>query len=85
MSRNERLLISAQVGLLVASATLACSVSSEASDWQPLSLFVLLLAGRCQRVFRLDVKAIHISAAFLAHVLAMTLLGPAPATVIGLS
>ena len=84
MSRNERLLLGGQTALLISSATLAASLS-EASEWHPLGLFGLLLAfALISEFFRLRVKSAHISAGFLAHVLAMILLGPAPATVIGL-
>jgi putative nucleotidyltransferase with HDIG domain len=84
VSRNERLLLGGQTALLILSAALAASLS-EASDWHPLGLLGLLLAfALISEFFRLRVKSAHISAGFLAHVLAMILLGPAPATVIGL-
>jgi putative nucleotidyltransferase with HDIG domain len=84
VSRNERLLLGGQTALLIFSATLAARLS-EASDWHPLGLFGLLLAfALISEFFRMRVKSAHISAGFLAHVLAMILLGPAPATVIGL-
>jgi putative nucleotidyltransferase with HDIG domain len=83
VSRNERLLLGAQIALLGCSATVAVLLS-ESSDWRPLALFALLLAlALVSELFRLSVKSAHISAGFLSLVLAMILLGPAPATVIG--
>jgi putative nucleotidyltransferase with HDIG domain len=83
VSRNERLLLVGQTILLVVSTALAASLSTP-SDWQPLSLFALLLGlGVVSEFFRLSVKRAHVSAGFLSLVLAMILLGPAPATVIG--
>jgi hypothetical protein len=57
---------------------------SESADWQPLSLFVLLLAvAVVSETFRLQAKHLNISAAFLAISLGMVLLGPAPAALLG--
>jgi putative nucleotidyltransferase with HDIG domain len=83
VSRNERLLLGGQTALLIFATALAVHLS-ESSDWKPLSLFWLLLAlGTVSEFFRLSVKRAHVSAGFLSLVLAMILLGPAPATVIG--
>ncbi len=57
---------------------------SEADDWQPPALFFLLLVvAVVSEAFRLETRRIHISAAFLAIVLAMALLGPSPAALLG--
>jgi putative nucleotidyltransferase with HDIG domain len=59
---------------------------SSRQDWQQLNLFFLLLGlAVVSCVFRLDWKSLHISAAFLAIALTMTLLGPAPAVVVGVA
>jgi putative nucleotidyltransferase with HDIG domain len=85
VSRNERLLLAAQIALLIISATLAV-VLSEVADWQPLSLFCLLLTlAVLSELFPIESKNGFISVSFLALVLAMALLGPSPAVVIGVT
>ena len=57
-----------------------------ASDWEPITLFLLLLAlSVVSELFRLETANLHISATFLSVVLAMTLLGPTPAAVLGVT
>jgi putative nucleotidyltransferase with HDIG domain len=81
--RPERALLVGQVVLTIVCALLA-ALHSRATHWDPLALFWLLLAlSVVSEMYRLDTKSLHISATFLALVLAMTLLGPAPAAVIG--
>lgn len=83
MRGRERALLGAQIASLPASA-LACFLLSDAADWRPLGLFWLLLLLACaSELLRLRIKGFYISASFLSLVLAMTLLGPAPAVVIG--
>jgi putative nucleotidyltransferase with HDIG domain len=83
VSRNERLLLSAQMGLLAGSALLACALS-RAGDWQPVALGVLILSlATLSELFPIESKTGSISGSFLALVLAMTLLGPSPAAAIG--
>jgi putative nucleotidyltransferase with HDIG domain len=85
VTRQERLLVAGQLGLTAASAA-AAAAFSDASDWQPVKLFALLLCLAVgSEAFRLETKTFHISAAFLAIVLAMALLGPTPAGVIGVA
>jgi putative nucleotidyltransferase with HDIG domain len=74
---------------LVAGALLALSLggavaSSRAADWRPLPLVVLLfvLAVASDMVI-VEIRNLRLSGAFLALVLAMALLGPAPAAAIG--
>jgi putative nucleotidyltransferase with HDIG domain len=58
-------------------------LSTEA-DWSPTSLFVVLLVlAVLSEPFRLGTKNFYVTTSFLALVLAMTLLGPAPASVLG--
>jgi putative nucleotidyltransferase with HDIG domain len=59
---------------------------SHASDWQPTALVGLLLV-LCigSDVMTVEVRNVRITGSFLAIVLAMALLGPAPAAVIGAS
>ena len=85
MSRNERVLLSAQTGLLGVSTTLAILLSTS-SDWPSLSLFWLLLGlASLSELFPIESKNGFISVSFLALVLAMALLGPTPAVVIGVT
>jgi putative nucleotidyltransferase with HDIG domain len=83
MSRNERILVGGQGVLLVSSIALA-AVLSNARDWDPPALFALLVGlAVVSQSFRLRAKTFNISAAFLAIVLAMILMGPAPAVAVG--
>lgn len=85
MRGRERALLAAQVASFVTCAVVACLVS-ETGDWEPPGLFALLLVlALASELFRLRIRALYISASFLAIVLAMTLLGPTPAVVIGIS
>jgi putative nucleotidyltransferase with HDIG domain len=56
---------------------------SEREDWQPTLFVLLLVLAVVSEAFRLETQRIKISAAFLSLVLAMTLLGPAPAAALG--
>jgi putative nucleotidyltransferase with HDIG domain len=83
VSRTERLLVAGQLSLLGISAAGVVALS-EKSDWHPMSLLLLLLGvAVVSDAFKLRTERITISAAFLALVLAMTLLGPAPAALLG--
>ena len=83
MSRRERALVAAQAVLLLGSAVLA-GLLSDARDWDPPALFFMLLGlAVVSEAFRLKTKTFTISAAFLSIVLAMILLGPAPAVLVG--
>jgi putative nucleotidyltransferase with HDIG domain len=72
-----------QLAVLCVSA-IAGILLSTAADWTPTSLFGLLLAlAVLSEPFRLDTKNFYVTTSFLSLVLAMTLLGPTPASVIG--
>jgi putative nucleotidyltransferase with HDIG domain len=80
---TERALLAGQTAL-TAGSVIAAVLLSDAGDWHPLPLLLLLLAlAVVSETFRLETKTFNISAAFLALVLAMVLLGPTPAAVIG--
>jgi len=82
VTRNERVLVVGQ-GLLLGGSAIAAVLLSEREDWQ-LDLFVLLSAVAVMNgAVQLETKRFKVSAEFLALVLAMTLLGPAPAACIG--
>ena len=73
--------IALTVGSLVAGIAL-----SQSADWEPVSLFLLLLGvSIVSEAFRLETRNLNISATFLAVVLAMTLLGPTPAAALGVT
>jgi putative nucleotidyltransferase with HDIG domain len=83
VTRSQRTFVVGQGLLLVGSAVAAATVSKQA-DWESLSLFaVLLLLAVASEAFRIVTRRITVSAAFLTLVLAMTLMGPAPAAALG--
>ena len=79
----RRTLVAFQLAVLCVSA-LAAVLLSTSADWAPTSLFLLLLAlALLSEPFRLDTKNFFVTTSFLSLVLAMTLLGPTPASAIG--
>jgi putative nucleotidyltransferase with HDIG domain len=84
VTRNERFLVVGQ-GLLLAGSAIAGAFLSKQEDWE-FSLFTLLLGvAVASGAFELETKRFKVSAAFLSLVLAMTLLGPAPAACLGVA
>jgi len=76
---TRRLLWSAE-GLLLAGAILAAAWLSHARDWHPFVLVALLLAlSLIGELVSFTIRGQRMSAGFVALVLAMSLLGPAPA------
>ena len=64
----------------------ATALVSSRPDWAPFEVFALLLViAVVSDAFPLEFRQIRITGSFLAIVLAATLLGPAPAVVIGVS
>jgi putative nucleotidyltransferase with HDIG domain len=85
MSPRSTSLIVAE-GALLALALAIAALSSSAADWQPVGLVVVLLAlALGTDLFAVSHEGQRISGSFLALVLAMALLGPAPATAIGVA
>jgi putative nucleotidyltransferase with HDIG domain len=83
VSRRPGLILAAQTAV-VAVAVVVAARSSQAADWQPLELVLLLFVlAAGSEVLTLHFRGVRISASFLAIVLAMALLGPAPAAAIG--
>jgi putative nucleotidyltransferase with HDIG domain len=82
---NKRLLWLAE-GLLLVGAVGAAAWMSSPEEWQPLELVVLLLALALvgQRLI-VEIRGQHLTASFIAVVLAMSLLGPAPAVLVGIA
>jgi putative nucleotidyltransferase with HDIG domain len=83
VTRRKGSILAAHVVVFLAALYVA-SLTSEAADWQPVELAVLLLMLAVgSDVLTVEVRGIRVSGAFLALVLAMTLLGPGPALAIG--
>jgi putative nucleotidyltransferase with HDIG domain len=67
-------------------AVYAAVRTSEASDWRPLTLVLLLFSlAVVSDMLTVDFRGVRVSGSFLAIVLAMVLLGPAPAAAMGAS
>jgi putative nucleotidyltransferase with HDIG domain len=85
VKRTDRALVAGQ-GLLLVASMMAAAVLSTEESWEPVALFFLLLAvSVVSELFRLETHNVNISASFLSVVLAMTLLGPSPAAVLGVT
>jgi putative nucleotidyltransferase with HDIG domain len=85
VSERNRVIPGVQVALLSA-ATLSAALSSCAADWRPLALVLVLFAlAAASDVMIVEMRGLHVSGAFFSVVLAMVLLGPAPAVAIGLA
>jgi putative nucleotidyltransferase with HDIG domain len=66
-------------------AAVTSALTSQAADWQPLVLVVVLLAlAVASDLMIVEVRGLRVSGAFFSVALAMVLLGPAPAAAIGL-
>jgi putative nucleotidyltransferase with HDIG domain len=84
VSARSRWLIAGEAGLLLAACG-AAAASSRAADWRPFELFVVFVAlALASDLLAVRYKVQRISGSFLALVLAMALLGPAPAVATGL-
>ena len=85
MSRRQGLIFGAQTALLAAAAAIAVA-TSEVADWQPLPLVLLLFSlAVVSDALTVEFRGVRVSGSFLAIVLAMVLLGPAPAAAMGAS
>jgi putative nucleotidyltransferase with HDIG domain len=81
---TRQLFYAAEMTLLAAGATTAI-LTSRAEDWHPILLVGLLLALTLGgQYLTVDIRGQRLTAAFVALVLAMSLLGPAPAALFGL-
>src|SRR4051812_2122065 len=70
--------------LVLVASSAGAFASNDASDWRPLSLVGLLLVLAVgSDAVSVEVRGLRLSGAFLALVLAMALLGPAPAAALG--
>jgi len=79
-----RALVVLNVVLLVA-AIAAAAATSRSSDWHPAGLVVLLaILALVSDAVAITARGMRLSGSFIALVLAMALLGPAPAVLLGL-
>jgi putative nucleotidyltransferase with HDIG domain len=85
MTTRSKRLLACEV-LMLGGAGIVAALSSTAADWQPIELFGVLLAlALGSDLLAVRHGAQRISGSFLALVLAMALLGPAPAATIGVA
>ncbi|MGH2969680.1 MAG: HD-GYP domain-containing protein [Solirubrobacteraceae bacterium] len=83
MTRRQGLILGLHLAVLAAASTVAV-LTSNAADWQPVELLGLLLVLAVgSEALTIEVRGVRMSGSFLALVLAMALLGPAPAAAIG--
>jgi putative nucleotidyltransferase with HDIG domain len=84
VSERNRLIPAAQIAVLSA-ATVIAALNSNAADWHPVALLLVLFAlAVASDVMIVDMRGVRVSGAFFSVVLAMVLLGPAPAAAIGI-
>lgn len=85
LRRHSELLYNVTQAVLLVGCLLVAVFTSRATDWSPLQLVALLLVlSVLGERLELTVGSQSLSAGFVALVLAMTLLGPAPAVTIAL-
>jgi putative nucleotidyltransferase with HDIG domain len=83
VSRRNGVILAAQAAVLIAVVVVAV-LTSESQDWEPAELVAMLFfLAVGSDILTVEFRTIRISGAFLALVLAMVLLGPAPAMAIG--
>jgi putative nucleotidyltransferase with HDIG domain len=83
VSKRQGLIVAAQAAVL-SIAVFAAMMANESADWQPIELVLLLFVLAVgSDMLTLEIRGVRVSGAFLALVLAMALLGPAPAAAIG--
>jgi putative nucleotidyltransferase with HDIG domain len=82
---RQGLIVTAQL-IALAAAILLAAVTGTDSTWDPAELVLLLLVLTIgSDVLTVEIRGMSISGAFVSIVLAMALLGPAPAAVIAVS
>src|SRR5215217_1865070 len=81
VTNRQGLILAAQAVVLILAMT-AAIVANQAADWDPIELVLLLFVLAVgSDMLTVEVRSVRVSGAFLALVLAMALLGPAPAAV----
>jgi putative nucleotidyltransferase with HDIG domain len=83
---KQRAVLSCISIVLIAGALLAAWAANRVEDWTPLSLLGLLFVlATASELMNVEVRGLRLSGSFLSIVLAMALLGPAPATALGVA
>jgi putative nucleotidyltransferase with HDIG domain len=83
---TRRTTLTLAAGALLAASAVGAVLASRAADWRSVSLLLLLfLLAVTSDLVIVEIRGLRLSGAFLAIVLAMALLGPAPAAAIGVS
>ena len=83
MSTRKWVILVVHAAAFVAAVGVA-ALDSSAADWRPVELVLLLFfLAVGSDILTVEVRGLRVSGAFLAIILAMTLLGPAPAVAIG--
>jgi putative nucleotidyltransferase with HDIG domain len=76
----RRLILSCLATVVLVAAATTAVLSSREDDWKPLVLLaVLFVFAAGSELFVVEVRGLRLSGSFLSFVLAMALLGPAPA------
>jgi putative nucleotidyltransferase with HDIG domain len=75
----RRLILSCLATAVIVAAGIAAVLSSRDDDWRPVLLAVLFVFAAGSEVFVVEVRGLRLSGSFVSFVLAMALLGPAPA------
>jgi putative nucleotidyltransferase with HDIG domain len=84
VSKRQGLILAAQAAVLTVAIT-AAVLLHEPADWRPTELVLLLFVLAVgSDMLTVEVRGLRVSGSFLALVLAMALLGPAPAVAIGI-
>jgi putative nucleotidyltransferase with HDIG domain len=84
VTKRQGLILAAQAVVLTL-AIIAAILASEPADWQPTELVLLLFVLAVgSDMLTVEVRGLRVTGSFLALVLAMALLGPAPAVAIGI-
>src|SRR5215218_1695102 len=82
--RSRQITIALVAAAALAAATACAWAANDPRDWQPAALVALLLVlAVVSDAISFEIRGLRLSGAFLALVLAMALLGPAPAAAIG--
>src|SRR4051812_437614 len=85
VNRRERITAAVQVGFVLV-ALVGAGLTSTAKDWQPTDLVLLLATlAIASHLFPFETGNVRICGSFMSLVLAMTLLGPAPAVAIAVT
>ena len=84
--RARHSLVGAVQALVLVAALTGAVLTSRASDWEPWPLPLILLAlAVASDLFAIETRRMRISATHFSLVVAMALLGPAPAVAIGIA